>query len=132
MHRLASGGLGFLFSPGADCAPRHAARQLPAGETYVSIGFKQLRKTFSEVKHFPETLKFLLAYFLYNDGIQTVIAVASTFAAAPLIQGGLELETIHFDRRYFDDPIRGLLRSIVLGQTCKLDRRKAIGDCQSC
>jgi UMF1 family MFS transporter len=36
-------------------------------------------------------LKFLLAYFLYNDGIQTVIAVASTFAAAPLIQGGLEL-----------------------------------------
>ena len=37
-------------------------------------------------------MKFLLAYFLYNDGIQTVIAVASTFAAAPLIQGGLELE----------------------------------------
>jgi len=34
----------------------------------------------------------LIAYFLYNDGIQTVIAVASTFAAAPLIQGGLELE----------------------------------------
>jgi len=49
-----------------------------------------LRKTFSEVRHFPETLKFLLAYFLYNDGIQTVIAVAATFAAAPLIQGGLE------------------------------------------
>jgi len=28
---------------------------------------------------------------IYNDGIQTVIAVASTFAAAPLIRGGLEL-----------------------------------------
>src|SRR5690606_2415511 len=27
-----------------------------------------------------------------NDGIQTVIAVAATFAAAPLIQGGLEIE----------------------------------------
>src|SRR5690606_25954827 len=65
---------------------------LPAGDNYASIGFKQLRKTFSEVKHFPETLKFLLAYFLYNDGIQTVIAVAATFAAAPLIQGGLELD----------------------------------------
>jgi MFS transporter, UMF1 family len=59
---------------------------------YVSIGFKQLRKTFSEVKSFPETLKFLLAYFLYNDGIQTVIAVAATFAAAPILQGGLEIE----------------------------------------
>jgi UMF1 family MFS transporter len=91
---LASAGvwwLGFSFLTWSRLRPRHAARQLPAGENYVSIGFKQLRKTFGEVKHFPETLKFLLAYFLYNDGIQTVIAVASTFAAAPLIQGGLEL-----------------------------------------
>jgi len=92
---LASAGvwwLGFSFLTWSRLRPRHAARQLPAGENYVSIGFKQLRKTFGEIKHFPETLKFLLAYFLYNDGIQTVIAVASTFAAAPLIQGGLELE----------------------------------------
>ncbi|MBI5952708.1 MAG: MFS transporter [Chloroflexi bacterium] len=92
---LASAGvwwLGFSFLTWNRLRPRHAARQLPAGENYASIGFKQLRKTFGEVKHFPETMKFLLAYFLYNDGIQTVIAVASTFAAAPLIQGGLELE----------------------------------------
>ena len=92
---LASAGiwwLGFSFLTWNRLRPRHAARQLPAGESYATIGFKQLRKTISEVKHFPETLKFLLAYFLYNDGIQTVIAVAATFAAAPLIQGGLELE----------------------------------------
>jgi UMF1 family MFS transporter len=92
---LASAGiwwLGFSFLTWARLKPRHAVHELPAGETYASIGFKQLRHTLGEVKHFPETLKFLLAYFLYNDGIQTVIAVASTFAAAPLIQGGLELE----------------------------------------
>ena len=92
---LASAGiwwLGFSFITWGRLRPRHAARQLPAGESYATIGFKQLRKTIGEVKHFPETLKFLLAYFLYNDGIQTVIAVAATFAAAPLIQGGLELE----------------------------------------
>ncbi len=92
---LASAGvwwLGFAFITWGRLRPRHAARQLPAGESYATIGFKQLRKTIGEVKHFPETLKFLLAYFLYNDGIQTVIAVAATFAAAPLIQGGLELE----------------------------------------
>jgi MFS transporter, UMF1 family len=81
----------FLPDVGTAAFPARSA-SLPSGETYASIGFKQLRKTFSEVKHFPETLKFLLAYFLYNDGIQTVIAVASTFAAAPLIQGGLELD----------------------------------------
>ncbi|GAB4545920.1 MAG: MFS transporter [Anaerolineales bacterium] len=93
---LASAGiwwLGFSFFTWARVRSRHAARTLPKGETYVSIGFKQLRNTFSEVRHFPETMKFLLSYFLYNDGIQTVIAVAATFAAAPLIQGGLELET---------------------------------------
>ncbi len=90
---LASAGiwwLGFSFITWARLRPRHAARKLPAGENYASIGFKQLKKTFSEVRRFPETMKFLLAYFLYNDGIQTVIAVAATFAAAPVIQGGLE------------------------------------------
>jgi len=39
----------------------------------------------------PETSKFLISYLIYNDGIQTVIAIASTFASAPLIRGGLEL-----------------------------------------
>jgi len=39
----------------------------------------------------PETSKYLTSYLIYNDGIQTVIAVSSTFAAAPLLAGGLEL-----------------------------------------
>jgi len=92
---LASAGLwwlGFSFMTWTRLRPRHATRPLPEGETYVRIGFKQLGKTLREIKDFPETLKFLLAYFLYNDGIQTVIAVASTFAAAPLIRGGLEID----------------------------------------
>jgi MFS transporter, UMF1 family len=92
---LASAGIwwmGFALITWARLRPRHAARSLPAGETYVSIGFKQLGKTFREIKNFPETLKYLLAYFLYNDGIQTVIAVSSTFAAAPIIRGGLEVD----------------------------------------
>ncbi|MFT3895059.1 MAG: MFS transporter [Anaerolineales bacterium] len=90
---LASAGiwwLGFSFITWARIKPRHAVHVLPEGETYIGIGFKQLGHTLREIKHFPETIKYLLAYFLYNDGIQTVIAVASTFAAAPLIQGGLE------------------------------------------
>ncbi len=93
---LASAGLwwfGFSFFTWARLRPRHAHRNLPAGQTYVSVGFKQLRHTLGELKNFPETLKYLLAYFLYNDGIQTVIAVSATFAAAPIIRGGLEIET---------------------------------------
>ena len=93
---LASAGvwwLGFSFFTWARLRPRHAHRSLPSGETYVSIGFTQLRQTLSEIKHFPETLRYLLAYFLYNDGIQTVIAVSATFAAAPILRGGLGIDT---------------------------------------
>ncbi|GAB4579799.1 MAG: hypothetical protein Fur0022_25380 [Anaerolineales bacterium] len=49
-----------------------------------------LRKKY---RRLPETSKYLTAYLIYNDGIQTVIAVASTFAAAPILRGGLELPT---------------------------------------
>ncbi len=92
---LASAGvwwLGFSLITWARLHSRHATRKLPEGETYLSVGFKQLGHTLKEIKHFPETLKYLLAYFLYNDGIQTVIAVAATFAAAPLARGGLGIE----------------------------------------
>ncbi len=93
---LASAGvwwLGFSFLTWARLQTRQAHRALPAGETYTSIGFTQLRQTLGELKNFPETMKYLLAYFLYNDGIQTVIAVSATFAAAPLARGGLEVDT---------------------------------------
>jgi UMF1 family MFS transporter len=89
---LASAGvwwLSFSFFTWMRLRARHSVKQLPKGETYVRVGFKQLWFTIKEMKNFPETLKFLLAYFLYNDGIQTVIAVSSTFAAAPLIRGGI-------------------------------------------
>jgi MFS transporter, UMF1 family len=93
---LASAGvwwLGFSFITWARLRPRHAHRLLPEAETYVGVGFKQLKQTIRELKNFPETMRYLLAYFLYNDGIQTVIAVSATFAAAPLLRGGLGIDT---------------------------------------
>ncbi len=73
--------------------PRHAMRQISAGESYLTIGFKQLRQTFSEANRYPHTVRFLLAYLLYNDGIQTIINITAIFAAAPILQGGLGLKT---------------------------------------
>ncbi|MBP7691699.1 MAG: MFS transporter [Anaerolineales bacterium] len=93
---LASAGvwwLGWAFWTWATLRPRHAARPLPAGENYVSVGFKQLAQTFREAHKYPHTIRYLIAYLIYNDGIQTVIAVSATFAAAPLVQGGLAIET---------------------------------------
>lgn len=92
---LASAGIwwfGWSYLTWNRLLPRHARRILPEGEGYLTVGFKQLRQTFREAGRYPQTLRFLLAYLLYNDGIQTVIAVSSIFAAAPLIQGGLQME----------------------------------------
>ena len=92
---LASAGiwwLSFSFITWSRLRARHAVKHLPKGETYAIVGFRQLWTTIKEMKNFPETLKYLLAYFLYNDGIQTVIAVSSTFAAAPLIRGGVGMD----------------------------------------
>jgi UMF1 family MFS transporter len=70
---------------------RLSAKSLPPGERYATIGFKQLARTFRELPSFPQTLLFLLAYLLYNDGIQTVITLSATFGAAEL---GLQTATL--------------------------------------
>jgi UMF1 family MFS transporter len=51
-----------------------------------------LLSTVREMRNFPETVKFLLAYFLYNDGIQTVISVSAVFATESVLRGGVGLD----------------------------------------
>ncbi len=63
---------------------RGAQRQLPGGETYLKIGFKQLSQTLREIRKYPMTLRYLIAYLLYNDGVQTVIVVSALFGAQEL------------------------------------------------
>ncbi|MQA26361.1 MAG: MFS transporter [Micromonosporaceae bacterium] len=50
----------------------------------VAQGFRQLAHTVRHLKAYPLTLFFLLAYLIYNDGIQTVIALASQFGSEEL------------------------------------------------
>jgi UMF1 family MFS transporter len=44
----------------------------------------QLRDTFGEVRRYPQTLTFLLAYLFFNDGIQTVISSSSLYGTEAL------------------------------------------------
>jgi len=81
----------FALIPLAALKRRAPLKQLPPGERYATIGFKQLRHTLSEVRNFPHTLLFLLAYLLYNDGIQTVIALSATFGSEELGLGTASL-----------------------------------------
>ena len=63
---------------------RGKARQIPPGRSAVSAVVHQLLHTLSEMRRYPETLKFLIAYLLYNDAIQTVIALATQFGSDEL------------------------------------------------
>jgi UMF1 family MFS transporter len=69
---------------------REMRKQLPPGKSYLTAGFAQLAETFRELGRLPHTLRYLVAYLLYNDGIQTVIGSASVFIASELFEGGLD------------------------------------------
>ncbi|MBX0357223.1 MFS transporter [Halobacillus sp. Nhm2S1] len=47
--------------------------------SYVSIGFQRLGRTWKELKQFKQLLIFLLAFWLYNDGISTIIKMATIY-----------------------------------------------------
>ncbi|HEX5709301.1 MAG TPA: MFS transporter [Pyrinomonadaceae bacterium] len=63
---------------------RAQAREIPPGQNLLTVGFAQLRSTFRELKRLRQTLRFLVGYLFYNDGIQTVIGAASVFLAQEL------------------------------------------------
>lgn len=72
---------------------RAAEKALPPGKTYLTIGFSELGRTFRELARLRHTLKYLVGYLLYNDGIQTVISMASVFMAQELFTAkGLETD----------------------------------------
>jgi UMF1 family MFS transporter len=86
---LASAGLWWLIFtlafPHRRLRQRDPARDLPAGNNVFTVGVHQIRKTLTQLRtRYPQTLRYLIAYLVYNDGIQTVIVVATSFAVAEL------------------------------------------------
>ena len=74
----------FTLVPMATLKERVRAARPPRGEHYLVAGFRQLGRTFRKARRYPQTWLFLLAYLLYNDGIQTVIALAAQFGQEEL------------------------------------------------
>ncbi|MCZ7429387.1 MFS transporter [Micromonospora sp. WMMA1949] len=60
------------------------AAALQAGGNVLTDGFRQLGRTLREIKAYPLTLFFLLAFLVFNDGIQTVITLASQYGTEEL------------------------------------------------
>ncbi|SFA81046.1 MFS transporter, UMF1 family [Lentibacillus halodurans] len=47
--------------------------------SYAAIGFSRVVSTFKEIKQFKYLLIFLLAFWLYNDGVSTIIRMATIY-----------------------------------------------------
>lgn len=84
---LASAGMWwaiFTLLPLTRLQNRQPQRRLPAGERYLTVGFKQLGRTLRGLPRYRHTMLFLIAYLLYNDGIQTIIALSAQFGSEEL------------------------------------------------
>jgi UMF1 family MFS transporter len=60
---------------------RAPARVLPPDQNRIAVAFRQLGHTLKDTGRYPQTLLFLVAYLIYNDAIQTVLAVAGQFGS---------------------------------------------------
>jgi UMF1 family MFS transporter len=60
------------------------AQQAGGGPTAAIQGLQQLTATIRDLRSYPRTLAFLLAYLVYNDGVQTVISQASVYGSEQL------------------------------------------------
>ncbi|MFI1210633.1 MFS transporter [Streptomyces sp. NPDC020802] len=63
----------------------------PGSSPVSGHGWRQLAATVRDMRRQPLTLAFLLAYLVYNDGIQTVISQASVYGSEEL---GLDQSTL--------------------------------------
>jgi UMF1 family MFS transporter len=75
---------GFTLIPYRRLRDRPALAVVPESGGLARRSFGQLWTTLREVRAFPMTLTFLLAFLFYNDGIQTVVGVASTYGSKQL------------------------------------------------
>lgn len=93
---LASAGVWWLvftyLFPHKRLVQRAPAQTLPQGANMLAHGLRQIWETLGEMWHkYPNTLRYLFAYLIYNDGIQTVIVVSTAFAAGEL---GVETQSL--------------------------------------
>jgi UMF1 family MFS transporter len=64
--------------------PEYGVARPRNGESIFTKGYLELRKVWSELNETPRLKRFLLAFFFYNMGTQTVMYVATLFGTSEL------------------------------------------------
>jgi UMF1 family MFS transporter len=84
---------GFALITFSRLKSRQPVRDIPAGKNYIVAGIGELKETFKQLFKLKHTLLFLIAYLIYNDGIQTVITTSSIFISQELfVRNNLETD----------------------------------------
>jgi UMF1 family MFS transporter len=63
--------------------PDHPYGERPATRIIFN-GYRELQKVWVSLQHHPDLKKYLLSYFFYNMGVQTVMYLAATFGSKEL------------------------------------------------
>jgi len=100
---------------------RPAVRELPPGRHIVAVGFLEIWQTLRELVGLKHTLIFLMAYLLYNDGIQTVILNSSIFLSQELfISKGLETDQSFLLGIFFVAQVMALVGAILFERIARV------------
>ena len=60
---------------------RAVAKELPEGDTYLSVAFARLGETIKALGNYKDFLRFIIAFLIYNDGILMALNFASIIGA---------------------------------------------------
>jgi MFS transporter, UMF1 family len=61
--------------------PPSASADLKQGESIIGTSFTRMRETFGNLRQYRELFKYLVAFLIYNDGINTIIVIATIYGA---------------------------------------------------
>ncbi len=81
---LIAAGIFFVFSIPLFVFFRDHKIHFEKKQSYINAGIRRVSDTIHHLKSYKNVARFLLAYFIYNDGILTVISFASLFATQTL------------------------------------------------
>lgn len=63
---------------------RESKKEFTRGISYVRLGIDRVRTTLKDIRSYRNIARFLISYFLYIDGVNTVIIFSSIFAVKTL------------------------------------------------
>jgi len=82
---------GFFAIPTFLMLKEHVTTQKNTKLNYIRIGYTRIRNTLRHIKDFRELWKFLMSFFIYNDGIRTIIVFGAIYGAQRFGMTGAQL-----------------------------------------